>query len=51
MTFLEAYQSLYETFVVLRGLDEDDTYWSAEDKLAFQDAYRKLLVAYNREPL
>lgn len=51
MTFIEAYNALYQTFVIERGLDNDDTYWSKDDKVAFQDAYRKLLVAYNREPL
>lgn len=51
MTFVEAYQALYAMFIVDRGLDEDDQFWSASDKAAFQAAYKNLLVAYNRTPI
>jgi hypothetical protein len=51
MTFIEAYQALVKAFVENRGLDYDDQFWTKEDRLAFKDAYDKILIAYNRKPL
>lgn len=39
---------LFDAFTRERGIDDDDTYWSEADKLAFRAAYQNLLLAYNR---
>jgi hypothetical protein len=50
MTFIEAYQALVKAFIEDRGLDYDDTFWTQDDRIAFKDAYDKLLIAYDRTP-
>jgi hypothetical protein len=48
LTFQQAYVQLFDAFTRERGIDDDDTYWSEADKLAFRAAYQNLLLAYNR---
>jgi hypothetical protein len=41
-TFLQQYQALFDTFTQERGLDEDDLYWSEEQRNEFKIEYEKL---------
>lgn len=49
MTFIQAYQKLFDGFTQNNNLDQDDKYWPAEAKADFDRRYQELLVAYGRE--
>lgn len=46
-TFLQQYQVLFDTFIQERGLDEDDLYWSEEQRNEFKIEYEKLRMLHS----
>jgi len=51
MTYVQAYQKLFDNFVKSNNLDLSDDYWPAEVKAEFARRFKELQIAYGVTPL
>jgi hypothetical protein len=51
MSFIEAYQKLFDEFIESRGLDIDDLLWPEQAKAEYAKLFAELCVKYGRDPL